>query len=118
MSYDSWKTRSPDDDYGEPPEVQVACEMCGGEGEILETIHVYEAGCGFSHPDVHSKPCSNCSGVGFFICEAEGDTLLLQEWDNRRERYTGREVEVEVTYLLRGGQFGVEPGYVVMGLYF
>lgn len=46
-----------------------------------------------------------------------GDTLLLQEWDNRRERYTGREVEAEVTYLLRGGQFGVEPGYVVMGLF-
>ncbi len=52
------------------PEFLADCEACGGSGEILETIHVYEVGCGFSHPDVHGKPCQVCDGVGFFICEA------------------------------------------------
>ena len=46
-----------------------------------------------------------------------GDLLVLKEWDPRRERYTGREMQKEVTYLMVGGQFGIEPGYVVMGLY-
>lgn len=55
------------------PEVFVDCQTCGGEGEILETIHVYEVGCGFSHPDAHSKPCPACGGLRGMICEAEGD---------------------------------------------
>lgn len=54
------------------PEFLDDCEACGGSGEILETIHVYEAGCGFSHPDVAGKPCKVCNGVGFFILEVEG----------------------------------------------
>ena len=29
---------------------------------------------------------------------------------------TGREAEYEITYVLTGGQFGIEPGYVVLGL--
>jgi Domain of unknown function (DUF3850) len=29
---------------------------------------------------------------------------------------TGREAEYEITYVLTGGQFGIEPGYVVFGL--
>jgi hypothetical protein len=55
------------------PEVWVDCEVCSGEGEILKTVHVYEAGCGFSHPDVYSKPCQACNGTGGMICDAEGD---------------------------------------------
>lgn len=43
-----------------------------------------------------------------------GDTLRLVEWSP--EGYTGRAVECHVTYLLPGGQFGIEDGYVVMGL--
>ena len=31
-------------------------------------------------------------------------------------RPTGREAEAEITYVLTGGQFGIEPGYVVLGL--
>lgn len=65
--------------YGWPlpevaPKVFIACEVCGGEGAILETVHVYEAGCGFSHPDVHSKPCTACNGAGGMVCEAEGNS--------------------------------------------
>jgi hypothetical protein len=29
---------------------------------------------------------------------------------------TGREAEAEITYILSGGQFGIEPGYAVLGL--
>ena len=55
------------------PEFLADCGVCGGSGEILETIHVYEPGCGFSHPDVYGKPCQACGGNGWLICEAEGD---------------------------------------------
>ena len=30
---------------------------------------------------------------------AEGDTLLLQEWDTEKQTYTGREISKEVTYV-------------------
>jgi hypothetical protein len=57
------------------PEVWVDCSECCGEGEIIETIHVYESGCGFSHPDVYGKPCPVCYGTRGMICEAEGDEI-------------------------------------------
>lgn len=55
------------------PEFLADCPECGGSGEILETIHVYEAGCGFSHPDVYGKSCRACGGNGWLVLEAEGD---------------------------------------------
>lgn len=45
-----------------------------------------------------------------------GETLLLQEWDNVNNCYTGKECLREITYILYGGQFGVQDGFVVMGL--
>jgi ASC-1-like (ASCH) protein len=30
---------------------------------------------------------------------AEGDTLLLQEWNENKKEYTGREISKEVTYV-------------------
>lgn len=51
-----------------------------------------------------------------------GDVLLLREYDpeldskNPGERWTGRELTASVTYLLRGGQLGIEKGYVVMSI--
>lgn len=46
----------------------------------------------------------------------KGDTLWLREYDTSRLGipYTRREVRVEVTYVLSG--FGLQDGYVVMGL--
>ena len=44
-----------------------------------------------------------------------GDTLWLREW-SKAHGYTGREVRVEVTYLLAGGWPGLAPGYVVMAI--
>ena len=31
----------------------------------------------------------------------EGDTLVLEEWNKDKERYTGRKVEVVATYILK-----------------
>jgi hypothetical protein len=45
-----------------------------------------------------------------------GDVLHLEEWDPETQRYTGAVSGVEVTYILYGGQFGVEAGYVVLGV--
>lgn len=42
-----------------------------------------------------------------------GDILLLQEW-NEDTGFTGNEITVVVTYLLEGGIFGLEEGYVIM----
>jgi hypothetical protein len=43
-----------------------------------------------------------------------GDILWLREWDPRTQAYTGRELRVEVTFLLRGSEH-LAPGYVAMG---
>jgi len=32
---------------------------------------------------------------------AEGDTLLLEEWDSRTKEYTGRTIEKKVSFLLK-----------------
>lgn len=45
-----------------------------------------------------------------------GDELLLQEWDPKANEYTGRNLSRVVTYILEGGQFGIEPEYVVLGI--
>lgn len=44
-----------------------------------------------------------------------GDILWLQEW-SEKEGYTGRDRKFTITYLLEGGQFGIEKGYCVMSL--
>lgn len=50
----------------------------------------------------------------------KGDILILRRWDRERvgfstprEAYTLRR---KVKYILTGGQFGIEPGFVVMAL--
>lgn len=43
------------------------------------------------------------------------DILLLKEWDPVNEQYTEREIRQNVDYILKGGRFGIESGYVVLG---
>ncbi len=43
------------------------------------------------------------------------DILVLREW-SEADGYSGRELRRRVTYTLRGGQFGIERGFVVLGL--
>lgn len=49
---------------------------------------------------------------------AVGDTLRLQYFNPHSDgdAHNGEEIRQLVTYLLPGGQFGIEPGYVVMGI--
>lgn len=44
---------------------------------------------------------------------AEGDTLLLEEWDG--SKYTGRTVRVSVSYVLRHSVY-CRGGYCIMGI--
>ena len=45
-----------------------------------------------------------------------GDTLILKEYDDENYTYTGDELAVKVIYTLHGGNFGVQEGYVLMGI--
>jgi hypothetical protein len=52
-----------------------------------------------------------------------GDILRLREWDEREERYTGREVDRRICFILEGAGHGcIEPlkglaiGYAILGL--
>lgn len=47
---------------------------------------------------------------------AQGDTLVLREWDPKRSAYTGRYVMVRVGYILRGPEFGVPEGWAVLSI--
>lgn len=46
----------------------------------------------------------------------EGDTLTLQEWNPETPGFTKREINGVITYVLHGGQFGIQEGWVVLGL--
>lgn len=52
-----------------------------------------------------------------------GDILVLEKFDGRRYVMDGYDfsakpcaIRKRVTYLLQGGQFGIAPGYCVLGL--
>lgn len=49
---------------------------------------------------------------------AEGDTLLLEEWDSKTKEYTGRTIEKKVSFLLRFklNDFGQEQEIKEKGL--
>lgn len=42
------------------------------------------------------------------------DVIILREWDG--EKYTGRWLERSIGYILPGGAYGIEDGYVVLAL--
>lgn len=44
------------------------------------------------------------------------DVLLLREWDPTPEQYTKRELYTRISYILRGPEFGVPEGYVIMSM--
>jgi hypothetical protein len=56
----------------------------------------------------------------------KGDILTLKEWipydeeaflsSDRAAHYSGREIRRKIQWILTGGQFGIEPGFVVMAL--
>ena len=47
---------------------------------------------------------------------SEGDVLILREWNPVEVKYTGRSLQFKIGYILKGGQFGIQDGYVVLSL--
>lgn len=45
-----------------------------------------------------------------------GDTLHLREWDPATAAYTRRSVQRWVTYIVHGPVFGLNRGWVIMGI--
>ena len=45
-----------------------------------------------------------------------GDSLLLREYCPIKNEFTGREVVRKVTYILKGGNFGLNEGFVIMSI--
>lgn len=45
-----------------------------------------------------------------------GDKLALREWDMDTEQYTGRNLTVQVTYITRGGLWGLPEDLCVMAI--
>ncbi|MFH6944588.1 DUF3850 domain-containing protein [Flavobacterium sp. FlaQc-50] len=45
-----------------------------------------------------------------------GDEVLLKEYDAFKREYTGRILHRRIDYILHGGQFGLEEGYVILAL--
>ncbi len=41
---------------------------------------------------------------------------MLQEWDPEKRRYTGRHILAAISYMTRGGEFGLPSNLVVMSL--
>jgi hypothetical protein len=66
MTYDAWKTRSPDDELA--PEEFEDCQECGGEGdiEIWETVSRWA----IDPPCAHVITCLACGGARGMICES------------------------------------------------
>jgi len=48
----------------------------------------------------------------------EGDTLVLEEWDPKTKKYTGRKIEKKVSYVLKFGldNFGQKQEIINKGL--
>jgi hypothetical protein len=46
----------------------------------------------------------------------KGDILHLREYNQLLDEYTGNQIKKTVSYILMGGNFGLEKGYVIMGL--
>jgi hypothetical protein len=45
-----------------------------------------------------------------------GDTVVLNEFNPETQEFTGDETSRLVSYVLPGGQFGIELGFCVLGL--
>jgi Domain of unknown function (DUF3850) len=41
-----------------------------------------------------------------------GDKLVLQEYDGKH--YTGHEIHCNITYVLKGGKYGLDPNYCII----
>jgi len=92
MSYDSWKTRSPDDelfrslpycDELDPGVIEVECPACQGEGRDIRQGIVYEPGCGHPHMgEVDYGICDACKGARVIELDTAVRTLADLELED------------------------------------
>ena len=47
---------------------------------------------------------------------AVDDTLVLEEYDPESDKFSGKQIQCNVSYVLNGGRFGIDEGYCVLGL--
>lgn len=47
-----------------------------------------------------------------------GDQLILREYSEEDERYTGRAIQAYVPYIINGPCYGLKEGYCVMSIAF
>jgi hypothetical protein len=45
-----------------------------------------------------------------------GDFLILHEWNKLSSSYTGRQLIKKISYIYKGGSFGLEKDYVILSL--
>ena len=45
----------------------------------------------------------------------KGDIVILREWEPDSKHYTGNDEHRKIKFILTGGQFGIEPGFVILG---
>lgn len=45
-----------------------------------------------------------------------GDFLVLEEYDNENNHYTGRKIQAIIDFMIIGAQFGVEKDYCCMSI--
>lgn len=46
-----------------------------------------------------------------------GDTVILQEYRPKEKEYSGKELAMQIAYILRDApKFGLKPGFVILGL--
>jgi hypothetical protein len=85
---------------------RLAGQHRGGRIHILKTIWPY-----FAHVRSGHKTFEIRRNDRDF---QPGDLLILAEWD---DGFTGQDTVREVTYVMRDGEdFGVKPGFVVLGM--
>jgi len=45
-----------------------------------------------------------------------GDRITFFEFDPHEQRDTNRELQMVISYIMHGGQFGIPPGYCIMSI--
>ena len=45
-----------------------------------------------------------------------GDIVCFMDWDKEKDEYLGSKTRYKISYILYGGQFGIEQGYCVLGI--
>ena len=47
----------------------------------------------------------------------KGDEIVLQEWDNEKQEYTGEELRFYIGYVLKDApKYGLKNGFCILGL--